>query len=397
MRSTILSALAACSLVLSSSPLQAAAQVQAPPEPVDELRGVWLTNVESKVLSSRGSIAKAMEFLERTNINVVFPVVWSQGYTLYPSEVAEREIGVKIHPRNQGRDVLQEVIDEAHSYGIAVVPWFEYGFAANYKDQGHNPLEKRPEWAALGRDGQPVEKNGFSWMNALHPEVQAFMTSLMLEVATKYDVEGVHGDDRLPALPVAAGYDPLTLAKWEQETGKPAPKDVLDPTWVKWRADLLTNYLRGFRSALAEAQPKVLFSSSPTPPGWGLTEVLQDSKSWLDQGLVDWLHPQAYARDAAGYEATMTKFLEGHYGTPASPRIYPGILIKSGNYSISDADLVRCIQWNRDHGIQGEILFFYEGLVQSKSLQKTLLSGPYARPAVLPRLPRFELKAPAAK
>jgi len=95
-----------------------------------ELRGVWLTNVDSRVLDSRAAIAEAMEFLAAHHFNIVFPVVWNKAATTYPSRVVREAIGVEIDPRYRGRDPLAEVVEEAHRRRIAVVPWFEFGFAA---------------------------------------------------------------------------------------------------------------------------------------------------------------------------------------------------------------------------------------------------------------------------
>ena len=38
-------------------------------------RGVWVTNVDSKVLDSKESIDEAMEFLAKNGFNVVMPVL----------------------------------------------------------------------------------------------------------------------------------------------------------------------------------------------------------------------------------------------------------------------------------------------------------------------------------
>ena len=59
-----------------------------PDQYIEELRGVWITNVDSDVLFSRQSIVDAMDYLADRGFNVVFPVVWNKGYTLHPSEVA---------------------------------------------------------------------------------------------------------------------------------------------------------------------------------------------------------------------------------------------------------------------------------------------------------------------
>ncbi|MBU1064199.1 family 10 glycosylhydrolase, partial [bacterium] len=64
-----------------------------------ELRGVWLTNVDSNVLDSQRSIAEAMHFLGEHHFNVVYPVVWSDAKTVYQSEIMDSLFGLPIDPR----------------------------------------------------------------------------------------------------------------------------------------------------------------------------------------------------------------------------------------------------------------------------------------------------------
>ena len=116
----------------------------------------------------------------------------------------------------KGRDPLAEVIDEAHKHNIAVIPWFEFGFSSSYNDGGGHILRAKPHWAARDREGRLLKKNGFEWMNAFHPEVQEFMLALVTEVVKRYDVDGVQGDDRLPAQPIEGGYDSLTVALYKE-------------------------------------------------------------------------------------------------------------------------------------------------------------------------------------
>lgn len=48
------------------------ATAQEPDTYIEELRGVWITNVDSDVLSSKQKIADAMDFLAERGFNVVF-------------------------------------------------------------------------------------------------------------------------------------------------------------------------------------------------------------------------------------------------------------------------------------------------------------------------------------
>jgi uncharacterized lipoprotein YddW (UPF0748 family) len=118
-----------------------------------ETRGIWLTTTDSKVLNSKQRIAEAMDFLAETRFNVVFPVVWNQAVTLYPSQTMQQTFGVEIDPLCVGRDPLEEVVVEARRVGLKVIPWFEYGFASSYNLNGGVLLQKKPEWAARDFNG----------------------------------------------------------------------------------------------------------------------------------------------------------------------------------------------------------------------------------------------------
>ncbi|MGA1496117.1 MAG: family 10 glycosylhydrolase, partial [Rhodothermales bacterium] len=54
----------------------------APSSFAQEVRGVWLTDVDSDLLSSREHIEEGMRYLAENGFNVVYPVVWNGGYTL---------------------------------------------------------------------------------------------------------------------------------------------------------------------------------------------------------------------------------------------------------------------------------------------------------------------------
>lgn len=350
-----------------------------------ELRGVWITNVDSDVLTSRAKIAEAMEFLAEHHFNVVFPVVWNKSVTLYPSDVMEERFGVRIDPLYEGRDPLQELIIEAHRHGMEVIPWFEYGFASSYNLNGGPLLEAKPGWAAIDPDGNLVRKNGFEWMNALDPEVQAFLNSLILEVAEKYDVDGIQGDDRLPAMPTLGGYDDLTVSRYRSEFGAEPPRDIKDPEWVKWRADILSDYLDGLRDEVKEVDQNLIVSMSPSIYDWSLYEYLQDSKTWVNRGLVDVIHPQAYRRDLPDYQGLIDAMVDDQYTQEQLSLLYPGILIKAGSYIVEPDRLLEFIAYNRKRGVNGEVLFFYEGLRRNdNALATALAEGPYSEPAEIP-------------
>ncbi len=353
-----------------------------------EIRGVWLTNVDSQVFESREQIAEAMQFLADHNFNVVFPVVWNDARTLYPSAIMEKIFNHPLNDDFEGRDPLKEVIEEAHRRNIAVIPWFEYGFATSHKKDGGMILAKKPYWAAQDRSGNLLTKNGFEWMNAYHPEVQQFIMDLVVEVVQNYDIDGVQGDDRLPAQPIEGGYSGYTVALYRSEhKGAYPPDDFRDPAWQRWRAGKLNTFARSLYLRVKTIKPDVLVTWAPSILPWAYEEYLQDWHTWLRDGYADLIIPQCYRYDMPAYQKVINAIHPDslHIDPAQIDLIYPGILINVGDYRISWPFLEESIRYNRSMGFAGEVFFFYEGIRKNKDeLAKNLLRTFYNKKAIRP-------------
>jgi uncharacterized lipoprotein YddW (UPF0748 family) len=344
-----------------------------------KIRGVWLTTAASDVLDSKNNIVEAMKLLADTGFNTVFPVVWNNGYTLYPSTVLKNHFGVEISPNFVGRDILAEVLEAATPLGLEVIPWFEYGFAASYKDNGGHIIAKKPEWGGKDRKKQLLTKNDFVWMNSLDTEVQDFLLALFLEVAKNYpSIAGVQGDDRLPAMPSEGGYDDKTKELYRSQFGEDPPLDPKNPDWLKWRANILNDFLGKLYREIKSINLNLLVSISPSPYPWGFNEYLQDVPAWLDRGLVDLVHPQLYRRKLDEYKGLVDDVVD-RFGQEKASIISPGILTRIGTYQISSDTLWKSIVHNRRSGIRGEALFFFESLkIKNNALATFLKNKDYA-------------------
>lgn len=332
------------------------------PEPV---RGFWLTNVDSDAMFSPGGLRKAVDLCDRLGMNTIYAVTWNNATTMYPSGVMESLTGIAIDPRVDGWDPLDTLVRLAHEKGIRVIAWFEFGFASSYQDPSGGPiLQKRPDWAARDRAGKMAAKNGFQWMNALHPEVQDLLISLILEVIGNYAVDGIQGDDRLPAMPSLAGYDELTVAAYRGDhNGAYPPGDFRDPAWVRWRADRLNAFMHRLFREVRAADPSVRISMAPSIYPWSLVEYLQDWPAWVDSGWVDEVIPQVYRYDIGKYQSALHEIVEHQVSEKNRSILFPGILLKVGDYMADTSFISRMILENRRHGVDGEVFFFYEGLV----------------------------------
>jgi uncharacterized lipoprotein YddW (UPF0748 family) len=271
---------------------------------------------------------------------------------------------------SQQRDPLAEVITEAHQRNILVIPWFEYGFAASHLANGGQILQSYPHWKAISAQprrfaiassGEIVKHGGLVWMNAFNPQVQQFLLQLILEVITKYNVRGIQGCDRLPALPVAGGYDPETIKLYQTEFGKKPPKNPNDKKWVQWRADLLTEFLAEIYQQIKAVNPQLIVSLSPAVYPFCLNNLLQDTKTWMKRGLVDWLHPQLYRPSFFGYLHEVQQ-IKKNFPSHCLSQFVPGIALTANNQALSSKDVIQCIQLNRNSGFSGQVFFHYEGL-----------------------------------
>lgn len=340
-----------------------------PPTPAwdpNAIRGAWITTTASTALDSRDNIRQMVSTCKAAGINHLFVVVYNNARTTYPSNVMNTLIGKPILERFSGRDPLQECIEEGHAAGLKVHAWFEYGFSSSYSASGGAIVAAKPHWAARDLAGNLVVKNGFDWLNGIHPEVQQFMIDLFKEVVSSYAIDGVQGDDRLPALPNTGGYDSYTVNLYKSENnGANPPTSATDTSWLRWRARKLNGFVKRLRSEVKTIKPSVLFTISPSPHPFGYNEYLQDWPTWVDSTWIDAVLPQCYRYDINGYTALVQQQKTAHRN-PAVP-LYPGVLLRSGTYTASAAMLSQMIQANRNNGFKGESFFFYEGIKEVNS------------------------------
>lgn len=342
-------------------------QPNKPPVAVKAHKGVWVTNVASDALFSLDKIKETVQTCKKSFITDIYVVVWNKGRTLYPSEIMNKEFGIPIMENFAGRDPLQEMITEAHKENIKVHAWFEYGFSSsNSNIAGPDViLDKYPTWAA--RDVSKailLSSGGFRWMNGIHPEVQNFMKSLILEVVKKYDVDGVQGDDRLPAMPIMGGYDDYTVDLYKKEKGVAPPTNEKDATWMNWRAEKLTQFLADLYQSVKAVKPNVVVSMSPSMHPWAKENYLQDWPTWLDKKYCDFVIPQLYngKENIDRYKQDLASQLALIKNPADRSKYYAGVLLKVGTYNVSRSVLEQVINANRNNYVNGEVFFFYEGL-----------------------------------
>lgn len=212
----------------------------------------------------------------------------SSGYAFYNSELVKEATGFTEF------DALADVIEEAHQYGIkvnAVVPQF----------QDKAAIDKNSSWQMRtindkGRFSAYTGMNGSTYyVNPFEADVQTYERSIIKEVVTNYNVDGVvlsgldFDTDRVDmntstrsAFQSANGFDPDTIDFTKSNSNK------LN-TWNTWKAEQLAAYVQNVNEDIATIKPDLalgVFTVSPT-----LTGTSQDISLLKDN--VDFILPIA--------------------------------------------------------------------------------------------------------
>jgi uncharacterized lipoprotein YddW (UPF0748 family) len=341
--------------VIAQSPVPEAIAQQ----PFQEIRGVWMTNNDTDILRDRPKLQNAVSQLARLNFNTIYPVVWNSGYVLYESAVAQRT-GIQpfVNKGLQGQDTIADIIAQAHSQGLLAIPWFEFGFMTPPTSE---LALNHPDWITQRRNGSKTWVGAAGevvWLNPFHPKVQKFITDLVLEVVTQYDVDGIQFDDHT-SLPNEFGYDRYTLALYKQETGKNAPANPKNPEWVRWRADKITEFMTQLNQAVKNRKPNAIFSVAPNPYDVAYKTYLQDWLAWVRGGIVDELIVQVYRPDLQSFlgQIIRPEIQEAQQKIPTGVGVLTGLRNKPVPMQLIQSK----VQTARDRGL-GVTFFYYESL-----------------------------------
>jgi uncharacterized lipoprotein YddW (UPF0748 family) len=345
----------------------------------EEIRGVWITNVNSGVLFMPWAINRALNQLSQLQFNTVYPVVWNRGTTFYRSAVGRRVTGRSqddlLNLMRLGRDILSETIREGHQKGLRIIPWFEYGFMAPINS---SLVRYHPDWVALPQDQQfksiysradltHADSSTASWfgiqnvwLNPLHPQVQQFMRDLILEVVMKYDVDGIQFDDHF-GMPVELGYDWYTLKLYQSEhQDKLPPDNPYDAEWMRWRANKITAFVSALVKEIKAVKPNCIISLSPNPKGVAYRNYLQDWQTWVDRGLVEELIVQIYRDNPIAFfkELENSALQKTRQKIPVSIGILTGTLGRSVDITM----IQQQVKAVREHHFKGISFFYWETL-----------------------------------
>ena len=243
---------------------------------------------------------------------------------------------------------------------LSVIPWFEFGFMA---PETSDLALNHPDWLTNTRSGETIWLEGNEprvWLNPFLPEVQDFITDLVMETVNGYDIDGIQFDDHF-GLPNTFGYDEATIALYRQEhAGKVPPSNPENPEWIRWRADKITDFTTRLVRTIKAKKPNVIFSLSPNPYDFAYQSSLQDWRTWQQKGLLDELIIQVYVSSLDSFQSHLRR-----PEVQAAARQIPvsiGVLSGLRGKKVPFDRIQSQVQAVRQAGLSGVSFFFYETL-----------------------------------
>ena len=229
-----------------------------------------------------------------------------------------------------------------------------------------------------------------AWRGYIDPgnaDARRYEVSLVRELVGKHDVDGLSLD--YCRCPNRVGYTDSGRAEFlkrhnvdlakiagggaealETEGGKKATNSItasarahpIWPEWQKWKTAQINTLAREIRAAVNEVKPGLPISSYV----WGAhtytnrSEVCQDWKTWIQEGVLDWINP-------SGYRYTDASFLEAarlnRQNVPQGFPYYITIGVKTSHGALKDAAEIRKqMKVAQECSADGLVFFTWEAL-----------------------------------
>jgi uncharacterized lipoprotein YddW (UPF0748 family) len=258
--------------------------------------------------------------LAENGFTAILPNMLWGGAAYYPSEVLPAASDVA-----ERGDAVAQCLAACRKYGVEMHVW-----KVNYNIGWRAPKTFVERMRAEGRlqvmfDGSSREP----WLCPSHPANQQLEIDSMVEVATKYDVHGVHFDYiRYPG--PEGCFCPGCRERFEKAVGAAVPEwpsgvrkdDALRAKWLDFRREQITRVVAEVHRRVKAVRPACRVSAAVFR-NWPLDRdsVGQDWKVWCDRGYLDFVCPMDYTPSDAQLEQWVTEQRKWAGRVPC----YPGI------------------------------------------------------------------------
>ena len=373
-------------------------------QPKHEIRATWITTLggmdwpQQKATSADGirrqkqELCQILDQLKEANLNTVMLQTRLRGDLIYPSAIETfPEALTGRTGQNPGYDPLAFAIEECHKRGMELHAWIVTIPAGNNRQ-----IKLLGKHSIVRKNRKICKQHEGAWyLDPGHPETADYLASIVREIVSQYDVDGMHFDYIRYPENARRFPDSDTYRKY----GK--GKDL-----KQWRRENITSIVRRLHTEVKQLKPWVKVSSSPVGKyrdtkryssyGWNAYEtVYQDAQGWLKEGIHDALFPMMYFKDNHFYPFALD-WKENDHGRWIVPGL--GIYFLSPRERDWPLDEVsRQLHFTRKQGLAGHAYFRNKFLLYNvKGILTELKTEFYTAPALVPPMVWQDSIAPTA-
>ncbi|MBK7630390.1 MAG: family 10 glycosylhydrolase [Ignavibacteriales bacterium] len=360
--------------------------------PKREMRGAWIATVanidwpnSTVPETQRQQLITILNGLKNINVNAIMFQIRPECDALYQSSI---EPWSKWLTGNQGiapspfYDPLQFAVDEAHKRGMELHAWFNPYRAersvGNYPLAPSHVINQHPDWI--------LQVGTVKFLNPGLQEVRDYVTSVFLDVARRYDVDGIHIDDYFYVEGIT-NQDAATFATY--------PRGFTN--LGDWRRDNVNILIKEINDSLMAVKPWIKWGVSPrgiwrngVPPGIvgndNYSTIYCDAMAWLQAKSIDYINPQLYWAFGGGQDyAKLMPWWADSAGVNGR-HMYVGHAVYRINNPFNATEVPRQIRLNRtDNDCQGSVLYNTTStLANPLGFYDSLKNDLYRYPALIP-------------
>jgi uncharacterized lipoprotein YddW (UPF0748 family) len=318
-----------------------------------------------------------------SSINTIFQNAVDLGITDVMFQVRGRGdafYNSNFEPRANGLstsfDPLQTAIDAAHSRGIKIHAWMNTTpmWQANVGNPpaGHIAYNEDPSFRLQDINGvlEPLTGwSNYSSVNPLLPEVHTHINNVVNDIASNYNVDGIHLDyiryipgPSFSTLP----HDPISHQMFFDATGLNGALSSNAAAYRNYIETRLTDLVASIKQTVdtvetAAGRPIDYSASVWRDPDVGEADYMQDYRTWLEQDLLDTVMPMIYL--SSSNDQLFNPNLQNTLNIPTNTRIAPTLGVYLHTSGAGGVDLtISQLQRAYTMGADGAAIYGYTAM-----------------------------------
>jgi len=368
------------------------------PNPKEELRGVWIAALGIDWPSAQGTTPTVIQNQKNQLINIldshksyglnsiflhmrpICDALYKSNYEPWSHYITGTQ---GVPPSDPDYDPLKFAIEEAHKRGMELHAWLNPYRAMS---PGGSPtsathvINTHPEWILSCSGSQ------YKFLNPGLPQVREYLVQVIMDIVTRYDVDGIHFDDYFyPYTEYGPYNDDATFAQY--------PNGFTDKT--AWRKNNVNLLLKMIYDSIKAVKPWVKFGISPSGNPSVNQGIYCDPAAWLSgsytdttgtshsgEPYIDYILPQLYWQR---YNNLLP--LWANSGFLNNRHLYVGqAAYRYPDFSPDEVSWE--IQTNRENDyVKGGVFFSSKSLTQNLGYgADTLRYNYFTRPSIIPKM-----------